>query len=583
MVCGTLFIPAGTYNLGTTRLRLTQDYDAYPGGRIISILGAGRDVTILKGDFGTGTGNPTSDDPNFLCVAFKESFTIEAAGAGNPPCSIQDLTIWNTSTVAGSGALSIQLSGGIPRQILISNCRFIGTIGLYYCVAAFGGRVENCLAQHVSTVAGFPSANNYTPFSYFSITSISSRGFWFNQGLVRNNTAIGFDVGFAIVSDDPSPTPGNACFVVGNRAFRCNTGFGIGYGGGSVASDAGSLVVSNQADRCEVGFVVSLIGGQIAASAVTGTSGPPEPATISSMNWDNVTHVVTVDTLAAHNITSGHAVQLSTGLSAWFPTGNTTGIVTATVGANGSQFTYVGPAASPTSFSSGTWTYPISVAIEMPGSGIITASYVDSVAASYAHIDLSCFGSLSSSQHMSGTTLMATYAPSWQFGLGAVNNYKCVGCSGGSASAGTAVCLSLIGVDALPLPPNRNIEYVLATGVVQCGGGDILNVTNSREVNFGATVACGLITNAQTNTGTNRLFFASTAGSGIVNGMRVVSDGRTIMIPGAVVTNVGSNYIDINPGVSATVPVGQLIIFDWAGGTNHYKVRYDGIRWVRIG
>src|SRR5262249_8118564 len=158
LIGGVLFLPAGTYNLGTTRLRLTPDYASIPGARIMSIRGAGRDVTILKGNFGTGAGLPTSADPNFLCVAFSQFFTPATAASGSSPYSIQDLTIWNTSTAAGSGALCLQFG---TRQNLISNCRLIGTMGLYLAESSFGVCVENCLAQHVSTLAGFPSANAY--------------------------------------------------------------------------------------------------------------------------------------------------------------------------------------------------------------------------------------------------------------------------------------------------------------------------------------------------------------------------------------------------------------------------------------
>src|SRR5262249_29821521 len=94
-----VFFPAGTYNLGT-RLRLSTPYPA-PNAGLVSLVGAGRDVTILKGNFGSGTTSELESDPNYLLVSFLDFANMigPLEVAGTSVHRLEAMTIWNMSTV----------------------------------------------------------------------------------------------------------------------------------------------------------------------------------------------------------------------------------------------------------------------------------------------------------------------------------------------------------------------------------------------------------------------------------------------------------------------------------------------------
>ena len=389
---GTLFFPAGTYNLGTNRLRLSPDYGVVGQKPTpIRLIGAGRDVTVITGNFGTGAGVPMSADPNYLLVSFNASGQpLETFGT--TVHTVEDLTIWNTSTVSGAGAICWQHSS--PFHVQLLNCRFIGRSGIYFNNHVEGGTIRGCIAQSNDTLSGFPPADQYTPFSYPPTFSSGSLGFWFSTHDFVNNIAIGFDVGFAMVSDIGTNALG---VIIGNLASRCRIGWQI--------ASADVVFASNRADRCQVGFLVGGGGLNLCSCCITGTSGPPEPANVSNISFLGGT--VTVTTSVNHNIPNGTAVQLSNDLSPWWP--NSTGIVTATVGGNPEEFSYTGPnGVSPTT---GTWTYPVNAGISITTLGLsnIAGSYFDVAACSFAHLDMTGFGSRSGADpHFKGLTILAT-------------------------------------------------------------------------------------------------------------------------------------------------------------------------------
>src|SRR5262249_20913694 len=63
----TVFIPAGTYIVGTPPLRLSPP-SAVPGFSTVLVIGAGRSVTLLKGSYSTD--QPPHIKPGFLVCSF---------------------------------------------------------------------------------------------------------------------------------------------------------------------------------------------------------------------------------------------------------------------------------------------------------------------------------------------------------------------------------------------------------------------------------------------------------------------------------------------------------------------------------
>jgi hypothetical protein len=590
-----IWFPKGTYNLGTNQqLRLSPAYAQLggAGGNVICLLGAGRDVTVLKGSYSLGTTGPAGDkqappndiylagnDPKFLLVSWRLDLDNMTYEAGGYPCfRIEGLTVWNESLVAGTGALDYQV-GEFHCQMVA--CRFIGVISVYYANSAYGGLIEGCVAQHPSTItpasfpnAIFPTADQYVPFAGGSGATLS-KGFWLAQGGdCVNNVAIGHDIGFALDGDLGT---GSLTLVTSNRAYRCKVGFGIGYGGNGM--DADSTYLGNRAERCEYG--ISAGRGDcalIAGNAVTGTTGPCDPAAIAGMSSNGTT--VTVQTAVAHNIPAGgHAVQLSADLSGWFPTGNATGIVSATV-VDSTHFRFPSTHSGAAPTGSSTWTYPSRVALNFNGyDSLVAGNYLggdpaNPLIVSHSNLDLS-------GGFYRNLALVATHAPVWIPPVDDITtSWKMIGCSG------SGIVLDQKTMATLPLPqagtyyfPERSPSaFVDAT----------YTVTDAPTSNFGDTVAGALITSAPTASG-NQLHFTSVP-AGVVAGMTVFD------APGAPnyvaagwannsVASVGSNYVNLqNPVGSSGVPPGRSVGFKPAtGGSNHYKVRYDGWRWVRVG
>jgi hypothetical protein len=86
---GIVFFPAGTYKIGTPPLRASPP--RVTGGLMgVQLVGAGRDISILKGTYSTGQ-NPDVN-PGFLVKNTYVGQDIIAARC------IRSLTIWNEST-----------------------------------------------------------------------------------------------------------------------------------------------------------------------------------------------------------------------------------------------------------------------------------------------------------------------------------------------------------------------------------------------------------------------------------------------------------------------------------------------------
>jgi hypothetical protein len=460
------------------------------------------------------------------------------------------------------------------------DCKFIGMKGAYYANGPYVATFENCVFQTADTISGFPTAENYLPFSYSYTATSNSIGFWGGSTSLINCAAIGFDVGYCISGDLGS---GGMCVLIGNTASRCRVGFGLGYGGSSVnvGSDE-SIVASNVADRCQVGFLLNNTrGGAVIANSVTGTAGPAEPANITNMQISGGT--VTVTTQNNHNIPSGTLIQLSANLSGWFPAGNTTRIVTATVAGNPKQFTFASSNSSATV--TGTWNYPIieAIAIAALGPGtLVAASYIEGAVA-YLHFDMTAFGTrgrgMASAKSLIQASILSTQAPTWGIQNGNIENYQMLGCN---------AKLNVTSVDFLNAPTRGRRSNVN----VPFDDGNTCSVSDSLSKNFGDVVSTGMFTSAPSSSGTHRLFFTSVT-AGIVAGLKAHDGLGTVSTAGVdanghtpnsiAAGGVGSKYIDLQNALTASVSTGALVIFDSAGGTNHYKVRYDGTKWIRVG
>jgi Pectate lyase superfamily protein len=370
----TIFFPPGTYIVGkggTVQLFLDRDGRTLPGGRgaWLKCMGAGRDVSILKG---VCPGGPQLEEiPNgmlFHCNRW-----------GYQVNTICDLTFWNTSTDSTSGAF-MQEQGGAQQSI--TNCHFRGVIGLYAQQVSFGQKVSDCLftSTRPITVASAASRSPFFTYDNFQAQSGSpahsnqfgSVGVYMGQGMLVNCTATGFDIGFVAC--------GTGMTVVGCKAYRCGIGITDALlGGDPSASETpggdpvpgfgywrvnnGYTFQSNWIDRCTWGIHLwSSSGGFVAANRITGTEGPNDAAAISGITFSSLT--ATVTTVDDHNLPAGPSdLALVTNPAGWTPLGTGDEIVTCTrTGAR--TFTYA-LASDPGSFASATWNYPIEYGITL--------------------------------------------------------------------------------------------------------------------------------------------------------------------------------------------------------------------------
>jgi hypothetical protein len=385
-----VFVPPGVYKISDPGVEL----DNVGHGGCLKFIGAGRDTTKLTGTYNTG-------------------FIVHKMPPGNNTDAlnyIADMTIENNSTTEGSGALNFAVS---QNAFVMSNCRFKGYIGANIAQGAFppktgtwfpcnifGTQARNCIFECSVPITQADSATlspTPTAGALYPDDPTASIGLLQNQGQLINCFAKGFNVGFAL--------SGPGVSVVANRASQCGVGFWLGLGGGGVVTS--SSIMANVADRCGIGIFGGSGGTVLAANVIQGTSGQHEPAAISRMSWNNISHVVTVTTAAAHNIPSDQKLILSVDDPSWVPPID--GMVTATVaGQPANQFTYPGPSSRPAAFSRGTWNYPVQAAMTIKSAiEMEIAANVLSAVAARASVDLNNFGSIGNEYG----TLMAMTGP----------------------------------------------------------------------------------------------------------------------------------------------------------------------------
>jgi hypothetical protein len=361
---GRVFIPAGVYWVDGTTIHLINPTGT-GGNRALQMIGVGKNLSIIKG-------------------LNNSSHVVEAVGYIDSLILMRHMAVWNTSTVANTRALWMAGGVNIGRY---DNCKFIGMNGIDYDNNGFPCTLTNCDFLCSAATNDGIHANTIAPANSTSPGPVSGTvGIQIGQWSLYNCSFTGFDIGCGM----ETAGGGN---VTGCRAYRCNVGFNPGGFHGTGGGLQGGGLTGCLSERCKSGIrntrsqgathAGNVIKGQIGTdinTAVSPSSGPAEPATIASTSW--LGGIVTVTTSAPHNLAAGtQKLSLALSPSSWLPPGNTDGLVSCTrLGA--STFTYTGPGSSPGGSATGTWNYPMLVALESGATkgAAFFANYVDAPA-----------------------------------------------------------------------------------------------------------------------------------------------------------------------------------------------------------
>lgn len=573
-----IYLPPGIYIIGkggTAFLRLSAPRSisdaGFLGSAAIKFVGAGRDATILKGSFSTGA--TPLNNPGFLVQStwFYKNVNDPNSFTTVPPQCLEDMTIWNTSTVDYSGAYMWRTGG---NENWVRRCRFIGVIALYYGQDGFGGEVTNCIALNSRVYTGgpfsppvYPTADAYTPFSSSeTVVKARSTGIWIEQGLCRQNQVDGFDIGFTLAGDFGS---GNAIWVNGNRASRCKIGFAAAYGaqsnsGGNVLS--GTTIAANHANRCELGFYIYNMGaGAVLANTVTGKLGVADPQSMT-MTW--AANTATVTTAAAHNIAVDTTVQIQVP-TAWSPSGTgVDNVAIHRIDATHFSYTLNSNPGGASSAGSG-WTWPLQAGISSAGSSYAMAANTVQSTVSFAQVDLTNLNGNTGN----ALTVMSMHTPDANGWRDAGGDASFTSCSGGAGS------------NVVPLA----IMTVKKAAIASTAFGATFNVTDAQSAAIGGVVATSAFLASDAHNGDTLLTFTSLPSSVTSNnGMTVFgTDQADGDIGGsALVGTVSGNTVNLNAAgggtVIRTVPAGTRFVF-FTGGLSHYKLFGDGINLLRVG
>jgi hypothetical protein len=377
-----VFIPKGTYKIGTPPLILAKTQGC------IKVIGAGRDATILKGNWAGTT--PAGTDRGFL--VYREWVN----GMGDSLVYLGNLTIWNESQVANTGAFLLEVDS---NSACIENCHFHGVIGAD-CAGgvaggSFGTSINNC---KFTCSIPMGAANSTKPGP-----AAGTVGLRVPQGQTLNCQAEGFNIGFGMLGNQA---------LIGCSASRCNIGIYLGTsqdGDDQVA--AADTVMANRIDRCIQGIRCNNFTGTVAGNVIAGTTGPADPATIQSISWGaSGGGTATVTTSFAHNLPVGTTkLVLVTKPTGWTPDNSGDQIVTCTrTGTN--TFTYSLGADPGAPFTSGTWNHPLKYGVSVRISrGGFWAANVLSARVSTASFDMNNDGATGASHHSLCVSMRGLY------------------------------------------------------------------------------------------------------------------------------------------------------------------------------
>jgi pectate lyase-like protein len=229
-----VFFPPGDYLIGTPPL-ICDPEDGYfstnVGRRPIMFVGAGRSVTRIIGNYYTGNATDSTNNSFLLRCG-------RTTQQGNGTCSgFRDMSIWNLSTGNMSGPLINEASG---NRFHLENVHFKGVIGLNHSAANnFGSCYRNCLFECTRPITRAdaavlsplydknkvvqPTGGQGDP-TYVSNFSLSI-GLACSQSTVIGCQFVGFDVGCAAWFLSP--------VILGCTAYRCGIGILPGFGAGS--------------------------------------------------------------------------------------------------------------------------------------------------------------------------------------------------------------------------------------------------------------------------------------------------------------------------------------------------------------
>jgi hypothetical protein len=329
----TVYFPPGNYLIGDPPLSMGQG-----PGAMMWFVGAGKDATRLRGNYSSSTSR-------------EGSYLVQRTG---PYDRIWGMTVQNDSVLPYTGAFLDPWGADYLDEAV--DCRFVGIIAYevswgwitydypnHWGSVTYGHGIRNC--EFICSAA-IPRADaaSYLP-------PAGSTGVGTGCGRMSGCIVKGFDVGIALA--------GYGLAVFGNHISQCNVGIDMqqDYRRSGLSYMSGCSVFSNVIERCNTGLYFRGLGGTYAAAnAIIGNGGVPNSAPIQNMSWNAATHVVTVQTPAAHNIAGPTATiwldQVNP--SAWTPDGSGTQRVTATI-TDATHFAYAGPSAQPPTFVSGSW------------------------------------------------------------------------------------------------------------------------------------------------------------------------------------------------------------------------------------
>jgi hypothetical protein len=324
----------------------------------VRIVGAGRDASIIRGNY---SGGSVTDAFYLVMIIFS---------AGGTHCDgLNNLTVWNESTAAGSGAYIDQTN--INNWIGYYNCNFIGVVGCHLGWQSFGVSIHSCnmyCSNLISTASptGPPPPPVFPTIGQGNLVS-GSVGLYFAEGEIENCLVAGFDYGFALSQ--------NVITMHGCRASRCNVGVDLGrqLSRGSLTTFPSPVTLfGNLFDRCYAGInefggcgprFANVICGNLLNDVKTGLpSGPNsdcvgESAAISQIIVSGGTAAVT--TAHPHTLGNSGTIQIELILSptTLTPDGSGNQVVTVTLtGPN--TFTYGGLGVSGTFSNPGGWNFP---------------------------------------------------------------------------------------------------------------------------------------------------------------------------------------------------------------------------------